>query len=79
MDGKLNTMQKDLTFQMKVLIYKNAAFLERYSGKIDDDILEDAEKKTKELLKMHVSSKKEDEIESETENLMELYKLDDEE
>jgi hAT family C-terminal dimerisation region len=75
MDGKLNSMQKDITFQMKVLTYKNEGFLERYSGKLGDDTLQDAEKRTKDLLKLHVGSKKEEEIESETEDMMDLYNL----
>jgi hypothetical protein len=79
MDGKLNSMQKDITFQMKVLIYKNENFLERYSGKMNPKHLENAEKKTRELLKKHIGSKKEDEIEKETEQLMELYDINGEE
>jgi hAT family C-terminal dimerisation region len=75
MDGKLNSMQKDLTFQMKVLIYKNEDFLERYSDKMDPKNLEDAEKKTRELLKKHIGSKKEEEIETETEQLMDVYDI----
>jgi hAT family C-terminal dimerisation region len=49
MDGKLNSMQKDLTFQMKVLMYKNEDFLERYVDTMEPQQLETAAKKTKEL------------------------------
>jgi hypothetical protein len=75
MDGKLNSMQKDLTFQMKVLMYKNEDFLERYSDTMEPKQLETAAQKTKELLMKHVGSKKEEEIEPDTESLMEMYRI----
>ena len=75
MDGKLNAMQKDMTFQMKVLLYKNANFLQRYSGKIQESSLEDAEQKTKELLKQHIASKQDADIGTDEESLMDLYHL----
>ena len=61
---------------MKVLIYKNADFLARYSGKVVKEVMVDAEQRTKELLKQHIASQTDDEIESEAEELMDLYKLD---
>ena len=76
MDGKLKSRQKDITFQMKVLIYKNADFLARYSGKVVKEVMVDAEQRTKEFLKQHIASQTDDEIESEAEELMDLYKLD---
>jgi hypothetical protein len=73
MDGKLNSMQKDLTFQMKVLMYKNANFLERYGNAMEAELLDDAEKRTRDLLVKHISSKNEEEIEYDTERIMNLY------
>ena len=75
MDGKLNSMQKDITFQMKVLIYKNEDFLERYSGRTDTTYLKEAQGRARELIKKHVGSKKAEEIGEETEELMELYSI----
>ena len=72
----MKSRQKDITFQMKVLIYKNADFLAWYSGKVVKEVMVDAEQRTKELLKQHIASQTDDEIESEAEELMDLYKLD---
>jgi hAT family C-terminal dimerisation region len=73
MDGKLNSMQKDPTFQMKVLMYKNEDFLERYIDTMEPKQLETAAMKTKELLIKYISSKKEEEIDLEEEYLIEMY------
>jgi hAT family C-terminal dimerisation region len=73
MDGKLNSMQKDLTFQMKVLMYKTEDFLERYVDTMEPKQLETAARKSKERLMKHVGSKKEEEIEQDTEYLIEMY------
>jgi hypothetical protein len=73
MDGKLNSMQKDLTFQMKVLMYKNEDFLEIYSDTMEPKQLETVARKTKELLMKYIGSKKEEEIEQDTEYLIEMY------
>ena len=75
MDGQLNSMQQEVTFQMKVLIYKNEAFLGRVGDRMGSVYLEEAEKRTRELLKKHISSKSEEEIEKDTEALMDLYKI----
>jgi hypothetical protein len=79
MDGKLNSMQKDLTFQMKVLMYKNEDFLERYSDTMEPKQLETAARKTKELLMKHIGSKKEEEIEQDTEYLIEMVGINGDE
>ena len=60
---------------MKVLLYKNADFLQRYSGKIQESSLEEAEQKTKELLKQHIASKQDADIGTDEESLMDLYHL----
>ena len=77
MDGKLNSMQNDVTFQMKVLCYKNHDFLERFKGRLEKEQLEVAEKKTKALLEQHIKSKKEDEIDSDIDDLMSAYNIED--
>ena len=64
---------------MKVLTYKNEDFIDRYSGRYASVSLEDARKKTRELLKKHIGSLREREIGEETEELMELYSINEEE
>jgi hypothetical protein len=61
-----------------LLLNKNGQFLELYKNKIDLDVVGEAEMKTKALLKFHISSKEEEEIDSDLEELMKLYKLDEE-
>jgi hAT family C-terminal dimerisation region len=75
MDGNLVTMQKEVTFQIKVLLYKNEKFLDRYENKMKKRSKEDAEKRTKELLAKHIESKKEDEIDTENEQMMDMYEI----
>ena len=77
MDGKLNSRQSDLTFQMKVLCYKNHEFMRRYEGTLKDKWMEEAEAKTKALLKNHISSKKEEDIDSDMDDLMDAYNIED--
>jgi hypothetical protein len=52
MDGKLQKRQSYMTFQMKVLLYKNAEFLATHKRHVLEDKLVSAEQKTKELLKL---------------------------
>jgi hAT family C-terminal dimerisation region len=75
MDGTLNGRQYDLTFKMKVLMYKNEKFIERWGGKVGEGVLEDAKRRTKELIAKNISKKRLEEIESETEDLMEAYDI----
>lgn len=77
MDGSLNSMQHDLTFQMKVLCYKNQDFLQRFKGRFEKEQLILAEKKTKALLELHIESKKEEEIDSDIDDLMVAYNIED--
>jgi hAT family C-terminal dimerisation region len=56
MDGDLNTKQADLTFQMKVLVYKNTEFLNDHRKRVK----EEAKKRTKELLQQAFSEKEGD-------------------
>ena len=50
MDGKLKKRQSDLTFEMKVLLYKNTEFLRKHFDKIRHDNMRAAEARTKEIL-----------------------------
>jgi len=77
MDGKLNSKQNDITFQMKVLCYKNKDFLQRSLNMFKEDEMKEAEQKTKALLKKHIGAKKEEEITPDYEALMEEYSIDD--
>jgi hypothetical protein len=52
MDGKLQKRQSDMTFQMKVLLYKNAEFLATHRRHVQEARLASADQKTKELLKL---------------------------
>jgi hypothetical protein len=52
MDGKLQKRQSDMTFQMKVLLYKNAEFLAKHRRHVQEDTLASAEQRTKELLQL---------------------------
>ena len=77
MDGKLNSMQNDVTFQMKVLCYKNHDFLQRFKGRFEKEQLIVVENKTKALLEQHIGSKKEEEIDSDMDDLMIAYNIED--
>ena len=57
MDGDLNTKQADLTFQMKVLVYKNTEFLNDHRKRVKEEAKEEAKKRTKELLQQAFSEK----------------------
>ncbi|CAB9531903.1 expressed unknown protein [Seminavis robusta] len=54
MDGKLNSKQTDITFQMKVLTYKNRAFLRQHRHLVSVARKRVAENRTKRLLREHV-------------------------
>jgi hypothetical protein len=56
MDGKLNSRQSEMTFQMKVMLYKNQQFLEKYRHIVEDADRRHAAQKTKDLLKQSLSS-----------------------
>jgi hypothetical protein len=60
MDEKLGTRQTDLTFQMKVLLYKNQTFLEEHRDHVHLDKKREAEQRTKELLAKSLSMRDED-------------------
>jgi hypothetical protein len=62
MDGKLQKRQSDMTFQMKVLLYKNAEFLANHRRHVQEDKLASAEQRTKELLKLSAQMRKDLEL-----------------
>ena len=79
MDGKLRSMQSDITFQMKVILYKNKAFLEQHRRHVRDDQQAAAEERTRELLQYSASLKKESDIDEEMDMMLEAYAAEDEE
>jgi hypothetical protein len=82
MDGKLQKRQSDMTFQMKVLLYKNKDFLAEHRLRMKELASKEAEERTKKLLEFHVSNdaiydvedgEEEVDLDSETDDLLELY------
>ena len=55
MDGKLKKRQSNLTFEMKVLLYKNHDFLKRHLNNYRLDKLREAEERTREVLNSRAS------------------------
>jgi hAT family C-terminal dimerisation region len=56
MGGKLNSRQNDMTFQMKVLLYKNQGFLEEHKKEVLEGNRKAAAARTKALLQRDTSS-----------------------
>jgi hypothetical protein len=78
MDGKLNSLQKDTTFQMKVITYKNSAFLKQHAREIQDEWKERAAKRTKKLLQERISSKdSQEDVDSDMEDLLQAYSVNE--
>jgi hypothetical protein len=78
MDGKLNSLQKDTTFQMKVITYKNSAFLKQHAREIQDEWKERAAKRTKKLLQERISSKdSQEDVDSDMEDLLQAYSVEE--
>jgi hAT family C-terminal dimerisation region len=78
MDGKLNARQNDMTFQMKVLLYKNQDFLEEYEKEVLEENKSAAAERTKSLMKSSLSAVKDSEINDELEGWMDALGYDDE-
>jgi len=55
----------------------NHDFLQRFKGRFEKEQLILAGKKTKALLELHIESKKEEEIDSDMEDLMTAYDIED--
>ena len=70
MDEKLKQKQSDMTFQMKVLLYRNKDFLDIYRDHVEEDRLAAASLRTKRLLELSASLKKEDEIGEDLEQML---------
>ena len=92
MDGKLRKRQSEMTFQMKVLLYKNQDFLEAHKQRVKEEHRKAAQLRTKEMLAMVTKDKKDsdkkdsdsdidedmgDEEEDEMEDLMDLYEQEE--
>ena len=78
MDGKLNSRQNDMTFQMKVLLYKNQAFLEEHQKEVKDENRKAAAARTKALLKSSTPDMMDSEIDDEVEGWMDAFGYEDE-
>jgi hAT family C-terminal dimerisation region len=77
MDGKLNSRQKDMTFQMKVLLYKNQAFLEEHKKEVLEENKKAAAARTKALLESSTKNMKDSDIDEELEGWMDAFGSDD--
>ena len=78
MDGKLKKKQSDLTFQMKVLLYKNRDFLERHKHHAEEDARKEAEARTKALLKVSAALRSDDDIDEEFDDMLSACEEDTE-
>ena len=78
MDGKLSTRQNDMTFQMKVLLYKNQAFLEEHKKDVLEENRKAAAARTKALLKSSTANMLDSDIDDELEGWMDAFGYDDE-
>jgi hAT family C-terminal dimerisation region len=78
MDGKLNTRQNEITFRMKVLLYKNQAFLEEFKKEVNEKEKRAAADRTKALLKSMTSDMDDSDIDDELEGWMDACGMDEE-
>ena len=78
MDGPLKSNQGDITFQMKALLSKNTEFLKMHMNHVNQDRLEAAENRTRELLRESVKARKDEDMDSEMEDLMEAHSIEEE-
>ena len=72
MDGKLKQKQSDMTFQMKVLLYRNRDFLFQYRLHVEEDRLAKAAERTRGLLALSASMRGEDDIEDDLDDMLEI-------
>ena len=73
MDGKLSKRQSGMTFQSKVLLYKNKGFLEKYQDIIKKAYTKESEKKTRELLRLSSAIREAAVLEEDDELLMDAF------
>ena len=77
MDGKLNSRQNDMTFQMKVLLYKNQSFLEDHKKEVLEENKKAAAARTKALLELSTANMKDSDIDEELEGWIDAFGNDD--
>jgi hAT family C-terminal dimerisation region len=77
MDGKLNSRQNDMTFQMKVLLYKNQGFLEENKKEVMEVNRKAAAARTKALLESSTALMQDSDIDDELEGCMDAFECDD--
>ena len=68
-----------MTFQMKVLLYKNKAFIEKHQGYVVVDEHKKAEKRTKELLELsaRLRGERAKNLDDEMESMLEALESDE--
>ncbi|CAB9497678.1 unknown protein [Seminavis robusta] len=76
MDGILKQLQHDITFQMKVLTYKNSKFMDEHRFHLQKDQLEKAKRRTTDLLERIAKKKPEEEISPAFQDMLELGVLE---
>ena len=79
MDGDLNSLQKDVTFQMKLLSYLNSAFIDRHREYVKRARLEMATERTRRLIELKTQEAEEAELSSALEDMKDLIDLEQEE
>jgi hAT family C-terminal dimerisation region len=77
MDGKLNSRQNDMTFQMKVLPYKNQGFLEEHKKEVLEEHRKAAAARTKALLQEDTADMEDSDIDDELEECLDALGSDD--
>jgi hAT family C-terminal dimerisation region len=77
MDGKLNSRQNDMIFQMKVLLYKNQGFLEEHKKEVLEENRKAAAARTKALLQTDTALMEDSDIDDELEGCMDAFGCDD--
>jgi hAT family C-terminal dimerisation region len=78
MDGKLRKRQTDMSFEMKVLLYKNQGFLEEHKKYVTEENRKAAAERTKALLKSSTAGMKDSDIDDELDGWMDAFENDDE-
>jgi len=79
MDGKLVSKQSDMTFQMKVLLYKNKNFMAQHKIVVKEEKKALAELRTRDLLKKTLKKATDKDIDDDLEGVIDAYDLTSEE
>jgi hAT family C-terminal dimerisation region len=77
MDGKLNSRQNDMTFQMKVLLYKNQGFLEEHKKEVEEKNRKAAAARTRALLQESTALMEDSNIDDELEGFLDAFGSND--